>query len=73
MSDLCRICRGSGALLTADRMPWDCLYCGGAGVRVQLGPPIFSRAASAIEARRGETKGLDAEHESATSEAGDAQ
>ena len=42
MSCLCRICKGSGSLVTFAPMTfWDCLYCGGSGVRVQFGPKTF--------------------------------
>lgn len=45
MSDLCAVCRGAGNLVTFTHgmQFWDCLYCGGSGVRVQYGPAMLSR------------------------------
>lgn len=36
---LCRICKGSGNLVSFTPLTfWPCHYCGGAGVSVQFGP-----------------------------------
>lgn len=40
---LCPICHGSGWIVTTIHGLewWLCPCCGGAGVRVQYGPPVF--------------------------------